>query len=215
MSIFETLSHFGVVPVIAIDDADGALPLADALIEGGLPVAEITLRTNAACAAIEAIANKRPEIHLGAGTVLNADQVRSASDAGARFGLAPGFDEATLIAAREAELPFAPGVMTPTDLQAALRLDCTMVKFFPASTAGGPIMLKNIAAPYAHTGVGFNPTGGVKLDTMHQWLSMPQVRAVGGTWIATREDIATGNWREITRNARAAVARAGEIRDAP
>lgn len=212
MTIFDTLSAHAVVPVIALDDAAAALPLADALLEGGLPVAEITFRTDAARATIAAIAKARPELLVGAGTVLTEAQVDQALEAGARFALSPGLDAVVLGHAAAKGLPFAPGIMTPTDLQAALRAGCRMVKFFPAMHAGGPNMLKNIAAPYAHTGIGFNPTGGVTLDNLADWLAIPEVRAVGGTWIATRADIAAGNWARITANARAAVARVAEIR---
>lgn len=214
MSIFDQLAGYGVVPVIAIDEADHALPLADALLEGGLPVAEITFRTSAAGAAIEAMAGRRPEILVGAGTVLDETQVVSASSAGARFALSPGIDADVLERATRIGLPFAPGIMTPSDLQLALKHNCRMVKFFPAMPAGGTAMLKSIAAPYAHTGVGFNPTGGVTLDNLADWLTVPQVRAVGGTWIASRADIAAENWQKITNNARIAVARVQDIRGA-
>ncbi len=212
MSIFDQLSRHGIVPVIALDDAAAALPLADALIEGGLPVAEITFRTTAARATIEAMARHRPDMLVGAGTVLTEEQVDQAQAAGAGFALAPGLDVAVLAHAAKVGLPFAPGIMTPTDLQAALRFGCAMVKFFPAMPAGGPSMLKAIAAPYAQTGVGFNPTGGVTMDNLSDWLALPEVRAVGGTWIATRADIAAGNWARITANAKAAVARVAELR---
>ncbi|MCX5569907.1 bifunctional 4-hydroxy-2-oxoglutarate aldolase/2-dehydro-3-deoxy-phosphogluconate aldolase [Kaistia nematophila] len=212
MSIFDRISAHAVVPVIALDDPAAALPLADALIEGGLPVAEITFRTSAARATIEAIARARPELLVGAGTVLDEAQLDQAVDAGARFALSPGLDAAVLAHAAKRGLPFAPGIMTPTDLQAALRAGCSMVKFFPAMPAGGPSMLKNIAAPYLHTGIRFNPTGGVSMDNLADWLSLKEVAAVGGTWIATRADIAAGNWSKITANARAAVARVAEIR---
>lgn len=210
--IFDDLSRHGVVPVIAIDDAAAAMPLADALIAGGLPVAEITFRTAAARDAIAAIAAHRPQIIVGAGTVLDEAQVDASVAAGARFALSPGLDGAVLDHARARGLPFAPGIMTPSDVQAALRAGCGMVKFFPAVAAGGPAMLRSIAAPYAHTGLGFNPTGGVTLDTLGDWLSIPEVRAVGGTWIATRADIAAGNWDRIAANARAAVAAVARIR---
>lgn len=212
MNIFETISDFGVVPVIAIDDAKDALPLADALISGGLPVAEITFRTAAARDVIADIAAHRPQVQLGAGTVLSVEQVDAAIEAGARFALSPGFDAEVLRHAAAKGLPFAPGIMTPTDLQAAIKAGCNLVKFFPAMAAGGPNMLKNIAAPYAHTGVGFNPTGGVNMDNLGDWLAVPQVRAVGGTWIASKADIAAGNWDQIAENARAAVARVKDIR---
>lgn len=212
MTIFDRLSAFGVVPVIAIDAAEAALPLADALIAGGLPVAEITYRTEAAQAAIAAMATQRPEMIVGAGTVLTEAQVEAAHAAGAQFALSPGIDAAVLAHAAKVGLPFAPGIMTPSDLQLALRHGCGMVKFFPAMPAGGPNMLKNIAAPYAHTGIGFNPTGGVTLANLGEWLALPEVRAVGGTWIASRADIAAGNWDKITRNAAEAVARVKELR---
>lgn len=212
MTIFQKLSQYGVVPVIALDDAGAALPLADALIAGGLPVAEITFRTSAAAGAIAAMAKGRPDMLVGAGTVLTNEQVDAAQDAGAQFALSPGLDAGVLAHAARKGLPFAPDIMTPTDLQAALKAGCQMVKFFPAMPAGGPNMLKNIAAPYAHTGIGFNPTGGVTLDNLGDWLALPEVRAVGGTWIATRADIAAGNWGKITDNARAAVKRVAELR---
>ena len=212
MSIFDQLSRHGVVPVIALDDAAQALPLADALIAGGLPVAEITFRTDAARDTIAAIASARPGMLVGSGTVITEAQVDQSLEAGARFALSPGIDAAVLAHAAARGLPFAPGIMTPSDLQVALRAGCRMVKFFPAMAAGGPAMLKNIAAPYAHTGIRFNPTGGVTMDNLGDWLALPEVSAVGGTWIATRADIAAGNWARITANARAAVARVAELR---
>ena len=212
MSIFDQLSRHGVVPVIALDDPAQALPLADALIAGGLPVAEITFRTDAARDTIAAMARHRPEMLVGAGTVITERQVDQSLEAGARFALSPGVDAAILAHAAARGLPFAPGIMTPSDLQVALRAGCRMVKFFPAMPAGGPTMLKNIAAPYAHTGIRFNPTGGVTMDNLGDWLALPEVSAVGGTWIATRADIAAGNWARITANARAAVARVAELR---
>ena len=121
---------------------------------------------------------------------MSEEQVDTSIQAGARFALSPGLDERVLVYANKINLPFAPGIMTPSDLQAALRAGCRMVKFFPAAPAGGPSMLKNIAAPYAHTGIGFNPTGGITFDTLADWFALPEVWAVGGTWIATRADIA-------------------------
>ena len=214
MNIFEKIEQYGVVPVIAIDAAADAVPLADALLEGGLPVAEITFRTDAALDSIAAISSQRPELLVGAGTVLTESQVDDAKAAGAKFALSPGLDLDVLLRAEEVGLPFAPGIMTPTDLQAALKAGCKMVKFFPAMAAGGPNLLRNIAAPYAHTEIGFNPTGGVTLENLDQWLSMPTVRAVGGTWIATKADIANGDWAQITEKAKMSVDRAAKIRSA-
>lgn len=212
MSIFDTLAAHGVVPVIEIEDAAHALPLADALIEGGLPVAEVTFRTPAAPAAIATIAQERPDVVIGAGTVLTHAEVDAAVEAGARFALSPGLDADTIAYAGARGLPFAPSVMTPSELQAAIKHGCEMVKYFPAMASGGPKMLASISGPYAHCGMGFNPTGGVTLDNMAEWLALPQVRAVGGTWIARRADIAAGNWDVIAANAKAAAARVAEIR---
>jgi 2-dehydro-3-deoxyphosphogluconate aldolase/(4S)-4-hydroxy-2-oxoglutarate aldolase len=213
MDVFDRLAALGVVPVIALDEAAAAVPLADALLEGGLPVAEITFRTEAAAEAIAAMAGARPEMLVGAGTVLSEKQADAALAAGARFALAPGLDAAVLAHASRIGLPFAPGIMTPSDLQVALRAGCRFVKFFPAGPSGGPKMLRAVAGPYAHTGIGFNPTGGVTLDTLSDWLAMTEVRAVGGSWIATREDIAAGDWTGIAAKARAAVAKVAELRD--
>lgn len=212
MNIFDVLSQYGVVPVIAIDDAKNALPLADALLEGGLPVAEITFRTDAAAQVMAIMTKERPELITGAGTVLSEAQVDQAKSAGAQFALSPGLTPQVVAHANTVKLPFAPGIMTPSDLQAALRLGCTMVKFFPAMAAGGPTMLKNISAPYAHTGIGFNPTGGVTVDNLNEWLALDEVRAVGGTWIASRKDIADQNWKKIRDNAKTVVEKVKMIR---
>lgn len=213
MNVFERIAAIGVVPVVAIDDSDRAVDLADALAEGGLPIAEITFRTDAARAAIAAIADSRPDFFVGAGTVVTAQQVAQTKAAGAQFALAPGTDPAMIEAAQAAGLPYAPGIMTPSDLQIATRLGCRFLKFFPAGLAGGPKMLANIAAPFAHLGLSFNPTGGINPSNMGDWLTEPNVRAVGGTWIATRQDIADGNWAAITQNARDAVARVKAVRE--
>ncbi len=205
MSVFETIARYSVVPVISIDDAKDALALADALIDAGLPVAEITLRTEAALSAIAQIAKYRPEMCIGAGTVLDEDQLNEVQDAGAGFALSPGLDVATILAARNFGLPFAPGVMTATDIQNAVRFGCGMVKFFPATAAGGLPMLKSLAEPFRHTGLCFNPTGGITLDTMTDWLDHSLVQAVGGSWIATTQDISDGNWDTIRERANIAA----------
>ena len=153
------------------------------------------------------------DFFVGAGTVVTAQQVAQTKAAGAQFALAPGTDPAMIEAAQAAGLPYAPGIMTPSDLQIATRLGCRFLKFFPAGLAGGPKMLANIAAPFAHLGLSFNPTGGINPSNMGDWLTEPNVRAVGGTWIATRQDIADGNWDAITQNARVAVARVKATRE--
>ena len=212
MSVFDKVAAIGVVPVIALDDARHALPLADALAEGGLRVIEVTFRTAAAVDTIRQIARHRPEMLVGAGTVLTEAQADAAKAAGAMFALSPGIDRAVLDHSAQIGLPFAPGIMTPSDLQIALRAGCKLVKFFPAVAAGGLTMLKNIAGPYLHTGIGFNPTGGVTRENLADWLGYGPVRAVGGTWIATSAQIAAENWELIRSNAVEASAMVRDIR---
>lgn len=209
---FDLAARIGVVPVIAIESVDHAVPLADALLEGGLPTAEITFRTEAAAEVLARLHEQRPELLLGAGTILSPEAARLAVQCGAAYGLAPGFDPAVVEAAQAVGLPFAPGIMTPSDISLATAKGCGLMKFFPATPAGGPSMLSNISAPFAHLGLRFIPTGGVKLETMGEWLSLPQIAAVGGTWIATAHDMRDGDWAGITARARAAVARAKELR---
>ena len=204
----DLIASLGVVPVIAIEHASDAEPLADALLEGGLPVAEITFRTEAAADVLAAMRDARPELCIGAGTILDKDSLRRAIDSGARYGLAPGFDPEIVDAAKAAGLPFCPGIMTPSDLTLATARGVRLAKFFPAGVAGGPKALSGIAAPFAHLGVRFIPTGGVTQATIGDWLAIPQVIAVGGTWIAKTEDIREGRFSDIARNAREAVATA-------
>lgn len=208
----QRIAGIGVVPVIAIDSIDHALPLADALLEAGLPTAEITFRTEAAADVLARLHDKRPELLIGAGTLLSPVQLRQAVEAGAAYGLAPGYDPAVVDAAREAGMPFVPGVMTPSDITLAVARGCRLMKFFPATAAGGPSMLKNIAAPFAHLGLNFIPTGGVNMETLGDWLALPEIAAVGGTWIATTRQMRDGDWAGIRTRASAAVARVRELR---
>lgn len=195
--IIETLSKYRVVPVIAIEDAKAALPLADALLEGGLPLVEITFRTEAAADVIRTLAEKRPELCIGAGTVLTSENLANAVEAGAAFGVAPGTNPEIIEMSQEIDWPFIPGVCTPSEIEAALSMDVNILKFFPAGAAGGVSMLKALSAPYAHTGVKFMPTGGVSVSNLAEYLALPTVTACGGTWIATKEDIAEGHWNQI------------------
>ena len=211
--LFSRIEAIGVVPVIAIESVAHALPLADALLEGGLPVAEITFRTEAAAAVMARITSERPDLLVGAGTILDQASVDAAKASGAAFGLAPGFDADVIQAAKSAGLPFAPGVMTPTELGAALRIGTHFLKFFPAGIAGGPAALEGVVAPFWHLRPRFIPTGGVTEATIGDWLKMPSVLAVGGTWIARTDDIREGRWADITRKARAAVIAARTARE--
>ncbi len=203
-----------IVPVVVLDRVESAEPLAEALLAGGLDIMEITFRTSAAAASIQRIAARFPEILLGAGTLLEKDQVKRARDAGAVFGLAPGLNPAILATAREVGLQFAPGVMTPSDVELALSLGCKLLKFFPAEVAGGVAMLKALAGPYGHTGVKFIPTGGVSSGNLAAYLQLPVVAAIGGSWMVDKQLVNDGNWAEITRLTRSALAAAAACQPA-
>jgi 2-dehydro-3-deoxyphosphogluconate aldolase / (4S)-4-hydroxy-2-oxoglutarate aldolase len=195
-----------VVPVVVIDRADDAEPLAEALQKGGLDIAEVTFRTPAAAESIQRMRRAFPAMLVGAGTILDTEQVKCAQDAGAQFAVAPGFNPTVVNAARQLNLPFVPGVMTPSDVEAALALGCKLQKLFPAEVAGGLNMLKALAGPYGHTGVKFIPLGGVSVATAPAYLALPIVAAIGGSWIADRKLIADRKWSAITTLAAAAVA---------
>ena len=202
MSIFEHIAKLKVVPVIAIESPDAALSLADALIEGGLPIAEITFRTEAATAVIRKMSQERPDLLVGAGTILTHDNLKAAIDSGATFGVAPGCNPKIIEAAQKMNFPFVPGVCTPSDVEAALSHGCKVLKFFPAGAMGGLDMLKSLTAPYGHTGVRFMPTGGVSPTNLNEYLATKGVIACGGTWIATKDDIAGEKWELITSRCR-------------
>jgi 2-dehydro-3-deoxyphosphogluconate aldolase/(4S)-4-hydroxy-2-oxoglutarate aldolase len=184
--------------VAVIDNADDAVPLAEALLAGGLNVIEVTFRTTAAAGAIARIRKDLPEARVGAGTLLSVEQVSQAFDAGAQFGVSPGLNETVLGKACVLDLPFFPGVMTPTEVDRALGLNCRQLKFFPAEAAGGVNMLKALAGPFAHTGVQFIPTGGITPALLPEYLALPHVAAVGGSWMAERKLVAERAWPKIT-----------------
>ncbi len=200
-----------IVPVVVLDHAESAEPLAEALLEGGLDIMEITFRTSAAEESIRRIATGFPEILLGAGTLLDESQVKRARDAGAVFGLAPGLNPVVIAAANRCGLRFSPGVMTPGEIEQALSLDCTLLKFFPAGNAGGPSMLRAFAGPYGHTGVKFIPTGGVSPSNLSDYLKVPVVAAIGGSWMVDKALVNAGKWQEITRLTREALALAASV----
>lgn len=193
-----------VVPVVVLQDAAHAVPLAQALLAGGIDVIEITLRTPCALEAIAAVAREVPDMQVGAGTLLGADDVRRAQDAGARFGLSPGHSPALLRAVAEAGLPFVPGVMTPGEVMAAREAGYRLMKLFPATVAGGLDMLKALASPFGD--VRFCPTGGVSLDNLGGFLKQPNVALVGGSWLAPAAALQAGDWSQITTLARQAMA---------
>jgi len=198
--IITILEKLKVIPVISIEDPDKALPLADALIEGGLPLAEITFRTDAAAEVIGILAKKRPEVILSAGTILTIDNMKKARDCGATFGVAPGLDCKVVEEALKINFPFIPGVFTSTDIVMGLNYGLKVLKYFPAEPAGGVKLLQSIIAPYAHTGIKFSPTGGIGKHNYQNYLDIPEVISVGGSWVASKNDIAQGNWNNIKNN---------------
>jgi 2-dehydro-3-deoxyphosphogluconate aldolase/(4S)-4-hydroxy-2-oxoglutarate aldolase len=199
------VTEYRIVPVAVVDVPEDALPLADALLAAGLPVVEVTLRTPAALEAIRLLRRERPQLLVGAGTVLSPEQVGAAVAAGAEFGLAPGLNPRVVRAATEAGWFFMPGVMTPSEVELALELGARLLKFFPAEAAGGAAMLRALAGPFAHTGVKFVPLGGVGPDNLVEYLALPGVSAVGGSWMLERSLIREGRFDEIERLAREAV----------
>lgn len=198
--IMEKVGLYRLMPIIAIDSVKDALPMADAFIKGGLPCVEITFRTAAAAEVIALIRKERPDMIVGAGTVLTAENLKKAKQAGAMFAVAPGFNPEIVKAAREMDFPFIPGVFTSSELEQAFALGCSVLKFFPAEIGGGVKMLEALTAPYGHTGVSFMPTGGVNTGNLSAYLSVKTVKFVGGTWLAKKEDIASGNWEKIIKN---------------
>jgi 2-dehydro-3-deoxyphosphogluconate aldolase/(4S)-4-hydroxy-2-oxoglutarate aldolase len=202
MRFLERMS-VAIIPVIVIEHAHDAVPLARALAAGGLTTLEVTLRTPAALEAIGLIAEQVPQVQVGAGTVLGPDDVRNAWRAGARFAFAPGLARETVNAARDNGLEFIPGVMTPSEITAALALDCRMLKFFPAGPAGGPPMLKAFASPFA--AARFCPTGGIGVAQLADYLALPNVFAVGGSWMIPPALLEARDWPAIESLAAQAV----------
>ena len=194
----DSLLQQRLICVAVIDQPDDAVPLAEALLAGGLNCIEVTFRTAAAAESIQRIRQQVPQIAIGAGTLLSAEQVQRAMDVGAQFGVSPGLNEMVLAAANKNQMPFFPGVMTPTEVDRALNLGWKHLKFFPAEPAGGAAMLKALAAPFAHTGVKFIPTGSINAVKLPDYLALPQVAAVGGSWMADRKLVAEKQWAKIT-----------------
>ncbi|MBI2842626.1 MAG: bifunctional 4-hydroxy-2-oxoglutarate aldolase/2-dehydro-3-deoxy-phosphogluconate aldolase [Armatimonadetes bacterium] len=200
----KTIGEIGIVPVVVIENAGDAVPLCKALMDGGLPIAEITFRTAAAEEAIRNVAAELPEVVLGAGTVLTTDQARRAVDAGAQFVVSPGFDPQVVRFCIENKVPITPGCSSPTDIGMAVAMGLEVVKFFPAEASGGIKTLKAISAPYGM--VKFIPTGGINAGNLSDYLSFGKVLACGGSWMVKPDLIKAGNFEEITRLAREAVA---------
>ncbi len=210
VDVLQRIGELGVVPVIAIDNAADAPKLGQALLDGGLPCAEITFRTAAAAEAIKLMTAECPDVLVGAGTVMTVDQAKRASEAGVKFVVTPGFDEDVVDWCIEHDMPVTPGVVTPTEINMALKKGLNVVKFFPAEASGGVKTLKAIAAPYQ--GVKFIPTGGISAGNLADYLSLKSVLACGGSWMVTKELISAGRFDQIAALAAEAVAVVQQIR---
>lgn len=201
--VLEKISKIGIVPVVVLDDANDAKPLAKALIEGGLPCAEVTFRTAAAEEAIRIMASEYPEMLVGAGTVLTVEQVDRAVNAGAKFIVAPGLNEKIVKYCQEKGVPMVPGVNNPSNIETALELGLDVVKFFPAEASGGLEMIKAMAAPY--TGVKFMPTGGISAKNICEYLAFDKIIACGGSWMVKKDLVVAKKFDEIKKLTEEAV----------
>ena len=204
------IGHTGIVPVVVLNKVADAVPLADALIKGGLPCAEVTFRTDAAEESIREIAKKFPEMFVGAGTVLTTEQVDRAIGAGAKFIVSPGFNPKVVEYCIKNNYPICPGIMTPTELEMALGFGLDVVKFFPAENAGGLKMIKAMAAPY--TMMKFMPTGGINATNVRDYLACDKILACGGSWMVKGDLIKAGDFAAIEKLTAEAAAIVKEIR---
>ena len=204
-SVFERLSSARIIPVVEITDVGRAVELARTLSAGGLPIMEVTLRTPVALDSIRAIRAELPDFIVGAGTLLTAEHVARAVEAGAHFGVSPGFTSVLSAAASDHDLPFIPGTVTASEVLAAAEYGHTHLKFFPAEQSGGAPVIAALAAPLAGHGIRFMPTGGIRLAGLSDYLALAGVFAVGGTWIAPRSAITEGRFEDILAATREAV----------
>ena len=208
--MMKKLSKIGIVPVVVLDSAEDALPLAEQLTAGGLPCAEVTFRTAAAEESIRQMAKAFPEMIVGAGTVLTTEQADRAIDAGSKFVVSPGFNPRVTEHVLKKGVPMTPGVCTPTEIEAALQFDLDVLKFFPAEPSGGLKMIKALAAPYV--GLHFMPTGGINADNVRDYLKYDRIVACGGSWMVSGKLVKEGNFAEIGRLVREAAGIVKEIR---
>lgn len=199
------ITDAGNIAVVILDNPEHAVTLATTLLEGGVTVMELTLRTPAALQALATITKEVPEMIVGAGTVLTREQLMQARDAGAAFAVAPGFNPNIVHAATEVGFSFAPGVMTPSEIEGAVACGCRLLKFFPASVVGGLKAIQTLVAPYNHLGLKYIPLGGLTPETTHEYLASPLIAACGGSWIAPAKCINAGDWKTIRTNAQQAT----------
>ncbi len=206
----ERFYDYAVVPVVVLNNADDAVPLADALIKGGLPCAEVTFRTDAAEESIRRICESFPDMLVGAGTVLTTEQVERAHKAGAKFIVSPGFDPEIIDCCISIGLPVLPGCITPSEIAQAVKRGLKVVKFFPAEQSGGVAMIKAMAAPYSM--VKFMPTGGISTKNLADYLSCDKILCCGGSWMVKEDLIKSGSFDKITDMTKEATALASSIR---
>ncbi len=206
------IDEAGIIAVLIVDEVKHAVPLANALLAGGVDTIELTLRTPAALNAAKVIKNEVPEITLGFGTVLTVEQVKAVVDIGADFAVSPGCNPKIIAEARKQGLSFAPGIMTPTDIEIAIQEGCRILKFFPAATSGGIKHLESMSAPYNYLDLKFIPLGGCNLDNAPTYLQSNLITAIGGTWLAKRNLIQAEDWDSITHNAKQIRSLIKEIR---
>lgn len=208
--VLKKIQEIGILPVVVLEDAKDAKPLANALCEGGLPLAEVTFRTSAAKESIEIMSSQFPDMLVGAGTVLSVEQVKESIKAGAKFIVSPGFDDEVVNYCLENNIPVTPGTCTPSDVQKCYKLGLEVVKFFPAEPSGGLNMIKAIAAPY--TTIKFIPTGGIDLNNMSNYLSYEKIFAIGGSWMVKGSLVKNGEFDKIKQMTKEAVERVKEVR---
>lgn len=199
------LERAKIVTVMVVDEVEDAVQAARALVRGGVTHLELTLRTERAVDAVKAVVDSVPQMTVGAGTVLTVQQLEQVKAAGAAFAVAPGFNPKIVAAADQLGIPFAPGIATPSEIEAAYEAGCRLLKLFPATPLGGVSYLKSVNAAYGHLGLQYIPLGGVSQTTMSDWLGLPEVLAVGGSWLAKRDLIKAQQWDEIERRARDAA----------
>ncbi|AWT60282.1 MAG: KHG/KDPG aldolase [Candidatus Moanabacter tarae] len=204
LKLAERLSQTQVVAVIVIEKVEDAVPMANALMEGGIDAIELTLRTPVAIEAMKKIVRELPEMSVGIGTVIEIEQARTVHGEGAAFAVAPGMNRKVMEEAIRLGLSFAPGVATPSDIETALEYGCRLLKFFPAEPIGGLSYLRSMAAPYMHLGIKYIPLGGIKPANLKEYLEDPLIAAIGGSWIAPKDLINEKNWNMITVNSREA-----------
>lgn len=200
--LMKKIDDAGIIAVLIIDEVKHAVPLANALLAGGVDTIELTLRTPAALDAAKAIKKEVPEISLGFGTVLTVDQVKAVVDIGADFAVSPGCNPKIISEAYKQGLSFAPGIMTPTDIEIAIQEGCRILKFFPAETSGGLKHLESMSAPYNYLDLKFIPLGGCNINNATSYLQSDLITAIGGTWVAKRPLIQSEDWSTITNNAK-------------